>query len=99
MDSLQTINPGSDLVFDGLLSDAGGAIDITGAILSVFEPMSALAPHITLAVTDAVAGAFRCTVKWSSDFPRGIIMPLRIRLIQDGMATAWPPINLWVPAR
>lgn len=99
MTDLIVINPGSDLVFDGFLTDAGGAIDITGAALSVFEPMPALAPHITLLVTDAVAGAFRCTVKWSSDFPREIIMPLRIRLIQSGTATAWPPVNLWVPAR
>lgn len=28
MDSLQTINPGSDLVFDGILSDAGGGGDL-----------------------------------------------------------------------
>ena len=99
MSDLQTILPGSDFVFDGVLTDDAGPINITGAALSVFEPHVALAPQITLTVTDAAAGAFRCVVKWSSEFPRDVLMPLRIRLIQDDLATAWPAIELRVPAR
>ena len=99
MSDLVVINPGSDLVFDGVLTDEAGPINITGAALSVFEPPTALAPQITLAVTNAVAGAFRCTVKWSSAFPRDMIMPLRIMLTQGDLVTTWPAIELRVPAR
>lgn len=100
MSDLQTIEPGSDFVFDGVLTDEAGPIDITGAALSVFEPHVALAPQISLTVTSALTGAFRCVVKWSSDFPRDVLMPLRIRLIQaDGLAMAWPAIEVKVRAR
>lgn len=97
MTDLIDINPGSDLVFNAVLTDAAGVIDITGAVLSVFEPHVALAAQVTLTVTDASEGAFRCLVKWSSAFPRDIIMPLRILLTQGDLATSWPAIKLRVP--
>lgn len=96
MTDLIVINPGSDLVFNGVLTDEAGPINITGATLSVFEPPPVLAAQVTLTVTDAAAGAFICTVKWSEDFPHDIIMHLRLKLTQAGIATAWPAIKLRV---
>ncbi len=96
MSDVVVINPGSDLVINGVLTDDAGPVNITGAVLSTFEVPPALLPHVTLLVTNAAAGALTLTIKWSLDFPRDIIMPLRVTLTQAGIVTAWPAIKLRV---
>lgn len=91
------VNPGSDLVFSAVLTDELGPIDITGATLTTFELPSALLPQLTLTVTNALVGAFTATITWSNGFPREVVMPVRIRLVQDGLSTVWPPIKIKVP--
>lgn len=90
------INPGSDLVFTGFLTDEAGAVNGTGATLTTFEVPAALLPQVTLAWTNAAVGEFTCTIRWSDGFPRDVVMPLRIRVIQAGVSTAFPPVKIRV---
>ena len=96
MRNLIVINPGSDHVFDGILTDETGPIDITGAELSLFEPLPVLETQVSFTITDAAAGAFSCSIKWSNNFPRDLVMPLRLVLVQAGWVTAWPAVDLMV---
>ena len=97
MTDLTVINPGSDLVLTGFLTDDAGAINLTGATLTTFEVPAALLPQVTLTVTNAAAGEFTCAIRWSDGFPRDVVMPLRLRVIQAGFSTTWPPIKIRVP--
>lgn len=96
MTDLTVINPGSDLVLTGFLTDDAGPINLTGATLTTFEVPAALLAQVTLTVTNAAAGEFTCAIRWSDGFPRDVVMPLRIRLVQDGFSKVWPPIKIKV---
>lgn len=86
---------GSDCVFAGVLSDElGTPIDLTGGTISAFEPSPVMAPHLTLAITNAVAGAYSGRIEWNDAFPNGQNMQFRLKFTIGGDDKTGPVV--WV---
>lgn len=94
MTNTVTINRGSDLSFYMIWPDGnGGAMDLTGWSVDVYEPSDDIAAFLTVDITDKTAGRIDGVMQWDEGMPKPKLMPMSFRLrIRKGEQDKTSPI-------
>jgi hypothetical protein len=73
------VNRGSDLTFEITWPDgAGGAADLTGYTVGIFEPSPAIAGLVTATMDDPATGVIRVRIEWADGTPCRKRMTFRV---------------------
>ena len=90
-------NRGSDRTIPFRLARRDGTpVDLTAAMVEIYQAHPALTDHITAAITAPAAGSGEIVLTWDEAMPHGREMTFRLRFTIEGKRIAGPQVWLEV---